>query len=85
VQHLGIAFSPTLATEHLYANFPANHRVVGLRRSLQAITGAAFMLPKALFLDAGGFYEATGTVRKTWSFAPALPGLATLELFRKAG
>ncbi len=57
VQHLGIAFSPTLATEHLYANFPAAHRVVKARRRLQAITGAAFMVPRDLFNAAGRFHE----------------------------
>ncbi len=57
VQHLGIAFSTTLATEHLYANFPKNHPVVSRRRPLQAITGAAFMLPKKLFEACGCFFE----------------------------
>lgn len=57
VQHLGIAFSPTLGTEHLYANFPATHPVVARRRRLQAITGAAFMTPAPLFKEAGGFFE----------------------------
>ena len=57
VQHLGIAFSTTLATEHLYANFPKDHPVVSRRRPLQAITGAAFMLPKKLFEDCGRFFE----------------------------
>ena len=57
VQHLGIAFSTTLATEHLYANFPKDHPVVTRRRPLQAITGAALMLPKKLFEDSGRFFE----------------------------
>ena len=81
VQHLGIAFSPTLATEHLYANFPANHRVVGLRRSLQAITGAAFMLPKALFQDAGGFYEGYRNGSEDLELCARIAGLGkTLEV-----
>lgn len=57
VQHLGIAFNPNLATEHLYANFPAGHPVVTAPRRLQAITGAALLIPKDLFTAAGGFYE----------------------------
>ena len=81
VQHLGIAFSPTLATEHLYAHFPANHRVVGLRRSLQAITGAAFMLPKALFLDAGGFYAGYRNGSEDLELCARIAGLGrTLEV-----
>ena len=57
VQHLGIAFNPGLATEHLYANFPAAHPAVQAPRRLQAITGAALLIPKDLFMAAGGFYE----------------------------
>lgn len=57
VQHCGIAFAPTLQTEHLYANFPATHPAVRTRRTLQAITGAAMLLPTALFRDCGGFHE----------------------------
>ena len=57
VQHLGIAFNPGLAAEHLYANFPAAHPVVQAPRRLQAITGAALLVPKDLFQAAGGFYE----------------------------
>lgn len=57
VQHLGIAFTPALATEHLYANFPAAHPAVSAPRRLQAITGAALLIPKELFFAAGSFYE----------------------------
>ena len=57
VQHLGIAFNPDLATEHLYANFPAAHPVVTAPRRLQAITGAALLMAKDLFMAAGGFHE----------------------------
>ena len=57
VQHLGIAFAPTLSTEHLYANFPASHPAVNAPRRLQAITGAALLIQKDLFFAAGAFYE----------------------------
>lgn len=57
VQHLGVAFSPSLAHEHLYANFPVDHSVTRNRRPLQAITGAAFMIPTAFFAQCGGFHE----------------------------
>lgn len=57
VQHCGIAFAPTLQTQHLYANFPATHPAVRARRTLQAITGAAMLLPTALFRQCGGFHE----------------------------
>lgn len=57
VQHLGVAFTPTLAAEHLYSCFPAKHPVVSVSRPLQAITGAAILIPKELFLAAGAFHE----------------------------
>ncbi|MFV0421827.1 glycosyltransferase family 2 protein [Oleidesulfovibrio sp.] len=57
VQHAGIAFTPALRTQHLYANFPASHPVVQVRRNLQAITGACLMLPRKLFMACGGFYK----------------------------
>jgi GT2 family glycosyltransferase len=54
VQHLGVAF--TLNTvSHLYRTFPADHPAVGRPRSLQALTAAALMLPRSLFLEAGSF------------------------------
>lgn len=56
VQHLGVSFSHSQVM-HLYKNFPRNHPVVGRRRNFQSITAAAMMLPKQLFLDAGGFFE----------------------------
>ncbi len=56
VQHCGITFTPSLGTEHLYANFPANHPAVRAKRSLQAITGAAILLEKHLFEACGQFY-----------------------------
>lgn len=57
VQHCGIAFTPSLSTEHLYANFPAAHPAVAARRPLQAITGAALLMGRGLFADCGGFHE----------------------------
>ena len=57
VQHLGIAFNPTLSTEHLYAKFPASHPAASAPRRLQASTGAALLIPKDLFFAAGSFYE----------------------------
>lgn len=56
VQHLGVAFN-VLRPAHLYRHFPRNHRVVSYRRTLMALSGAALMLPAALFWQCGGFYE----------------------------
>lgn len=56
VQHLGIAFAPTLACEHLYEQFPGTHPALSRRRRLQAVTGAALMLRQAVFQACGGFF-----------------------------
>lgn len=57
VQHCGIVFAPTLEVSHLYSLFPGNHPLVRKSRVLQALTGAALLLPKALFQSCGGFHE----------------------------
>lgn len=57
IQHCGIAFSPFFRVGHLYEFFPGDHPAAGRRRPLQAITGAALMLPARLFRKAGGFHE----------------------------
>ncbi|MDR2503480.1 MAG: glycosyltransferase family 2 protein [Deltaproteobacteria bacterium] len=56
VQHLGIAFS-TRSPIHLYSGFKTDHPAVGRTRRLQAITGAAMMLPATVFQAAEGFFE----------------------------
>ena len=58
VQHFGICFSPLKLVSHLYENFPLIHPVLKKKRKLQAITGAAFFIPRSLFLQYNGFYEA---------------------------
>ncbi|WP_301074421.1 glycosyltransferase family 2 protein, partial [uncultured Desulfovibrio sp.] len=57
LQHCGIAFSPFFDVGHLYEFFPGDHPAVARHRPLQAITGAALMLPARLFQEAGGFHE----------------------------
>jgi GT2 family glycosyltransferase len=57
VQHLGITVTPKLNVRHLYEGFPAGHPVVRRRRFFQAVTGAAFMTPHAVFDELGGFDE----------------------------
>jgi GT2 family glycosyltransferase len=56
VQHLGVTFS-TSGIYHLYNGFPVDHPALSRKRNLQAITGAALLLPKALFFEIGSFYE----------------------------
>ncbi|MDR1489516.1 MAG: glycosyltransferase family 2 protein [Desulfovibrio sp.] len=56
VQHLGVAFTPN-GVSHLYRYFPAHHPAVHRKRSLQALTAAALLLPRSLFLEAGSFCE----------------------------
>lgn len=57
VQHLGVTFTPTNHVTHLYHNFPSTHPVVQRERNLQAITGAALMIPTVVFGQAGRFWE----------------------------
>jgi hypothetical protein len=57
VQHLGIAFSVTMSVQHLYFLFPEGHPAVGRIRRLQALTGAALILPRRLFSHCGGFFS----------------------------
>ncbi|WP_462327729.1 glycosyltransferase family 2 protein [Desulfobaculum sp.] len=57
VQHCGIAFDPFLHPVHLYEHFPPEHPVVRQRRRVQALTGAALMMPGQVFADVGGFDE----------------------------
>ncbi|GHV55514.1 glycosyl transferase family 2 [Deltaproteobacteria bacterium] len=57
VQHMGVAFNITTVT-HLYSGFPADHPLVFHKRPfLNALTGAALMMSRSLFLDYGGFFE----------------------------
>jgi GT2 family glycosyltransferase len=56
VQHLGVTFFPGFQVAHLYEQFPADHPVVRRPRRLQAITGAAFLVPRKLFKQCGGFF-----------------------------
>ncbi len=58
LQHCGITFTPTLAPRHLYEFYPATHPLIKKNRTLQALTGAAFLIPTPLFHDCGGFHEA---------------------------
>lgn len=57
VQHLGICIS-CLGNKvfHLYARIAANHPLAQKKRSFPAITAAALLLPRASFLEVGGFF-----------------------------
>ncbi len=57
VQHAGICFNPSLELIDAYHLLPANYVAAQKQRFWQAITGAAFMVPKELFIQCGGFYE----------------------------
>lgn len=56
VQHLGITHS-IKGFSHLYSRFPADHPAVARPRDLQFITGAALLLEKSVFEEAGRFHE----------------------------
>ncbi|MDR0339587.1 MAG: glycosyltransferase family 2 protein, partial [Desulfovibrio sp.] len=56
VQHLGVVFGLATA-EHVYRGFPAEHPLVKKTRRFQAITAAALMMRKDVFLTYGGFCE----------------------------
>ena len=57
VQHLGIAIQPRNKVRHLYRGLPAGHPLAKKRRFFQALTAAALLMPRELFLSAGGFDE----------------------------
>lgn len=56
VQHCGVAFSYG-GVQHLYAHFPADHPAVNRPRRFQAMTAAALLMPRGLFLELGLFHE----------------------------
>lgn len=60
VQHCGVAFSYG-GVQHLYAYFPAEHPAVSgsgaSGRRFQALTAAALLMPRSLFLELGLFHE----------------------------
>ena len=57
VQHLGISYDPDILPHHLYHQYPHDHPLVKKQRAFQGLTGAALMVPKALFVEAGMFNE----------------------------
>ncbi|MGL1863644.1 MAG: glycosyltransferase [Pseudodesulfovibrio sp.] len=57
VQHLGITVPHSIKSVHLYHLFPANHPVVTKQRRFQAITMAAFLVERDLFLRLDGLHE----------------------------
>ena len=57
VQHIGVTFTPDNHVRHLYHYLPGTHPVVLKDRQLQAITGAALMVPEHVFGKAGRFWE----------------------------
>lgn len=57
VQHLGVAFKPGYKLGHLYKGLPATHPLAQKRRFFKALTGAALLMPRELFLSSGGFDE----------------------------
>ena len=57
VQHLGVCISPFYQVEHLYGHLPVASPFVCKRRFLQCITAACMMMPRAVFLNHGGFDE----------------------------
>ncbi|WP_319584048.1 glycosyltransferase family 2 protein [uncultured Pseudodesulfovibrio sp.] len=57
VQHLGVVCQPQLHFCHLYEFFPVTHPVVRRPRSPQFLTGAALLLPRRVFFQAGLFHE----------------------------
>ena len=57
VQHLGVFVTPTFKVGHLYEGIPADSPLAAKRRFFQVITAACMLIPRALFLEHGGFDE----------------------------
>ncbi len=58
VQHLGVFVTPSMKVGHLYEGIPADSELARKRRFFQIITAACMLMPRALFLEHGGFDEA---------------------------
>lgn len=56
VQHLGVYCSLD-RVGHLYRGFPRDHPAVFKKRRLKALTAAALMTPRRIFLELEGFFE----------------------------
>lgn len=56
-QHCGVSLGPLGTLCHLYEGFPGDHPALRRPHPLQAITGAALLLPRERFAAAGGFHE----------------------------
>lgn len=56
-QHCGVSFSPLYTLCHLYEGFPGDHPALRRVHPLQALTGAALLLPRVRFQEAGGFHK----------------------------
>lgn len=57
VQHLGITIYPGYKLDHIYKCLPARHALAQKRRFFTALTAAALLMPRELFLSCGGFDE----------------------------
>ena len=57
VQHLGVSVHPCYKVGHLYEGIPASSPLAKKRRFFQVITAACMFMPRALFLEYGGFDE----------------------------
>ena len=57
VQHLGVFITDLRLVGHLYEGIPASSMLAQKRRFFQVITAACMLMPRALFLEHGGFNE----------------------------
>lgn len=57
VQHLGITIFPGGTLGHLYKHLPWRHPLARKRRFFKALSAAALLMPRGLFLSSGGFDE----------------------------
>jgi len=57
VQHAGIFIGLDRLPWNLYVGFPGDHPAVCRPRELQCVTGACFLIPRAVFDTVGGFDE----------------------------
>ena len=57
VQHLGVTIHPGYKLGHLYKGLPSSHPLAQKTRFFKALTAAALLMPRKLFLSSGGFDE----------------------------